>query len=210
MISGRAIDLRPVEPTDGRLLHELAGDPAVAQAVVGWAMPAGLADRIDHLATQLDDPMTRRLVIVERDGACDVGITGLWELDHREGTATTGIRLRRDGWGRGLGTDAVMTLMAWAFHEVGLHRLETTILDFNAASLALYADRCGWTVEGREREAVLRGGRRCDRYRLGILRTEFDALDDAADHVRRVVGVDVTPAPARPVDVTRPTNTDAR
>ncbi len=198
MIAGRAVDLRPLEPSDADLLHDLAADPAVAQAVVGWAPPAGRADRAEHLAAGLADPRTRRLVVVER-GAGDVGLTGLWDVDHREGTAETGLRLRRDAWGRGLGTDAVMTLMAWAFHDVGLRRLETTILDFNAASLALYADRCGWTVEGREREARWRGGRWCDRYRLGILRTDFDALPAAAEHVARVVGVDTTPAPARDV-----------
>ena len=196
MIAGRAVDLRPLEPADVDLLHDLADDPAVAQAVVGWAMPAGRAERAGHLAAGLADRATRRLVVVER-GAGDVGLTGLWDLDHREGTATTGLRLRREAWGRGLGTDAVMTLMAWAFHEVGLRRLETTILDFNAASLALYADRCGWTVEGREREAQFRGGRWCDRYRLGILRTDFDALPAAAEAVARVVGVDVTPVPPR-------------
>ena len=198
MIAGRAVDLRPLEPSDVDLLHDLAADPAVAQAVVGWAMPAGRTERAEHLAAGLADPRTRRLVVVER-GAGDVGLTGLWDVDHREGTAETGLRLRRDAWGRGLGTDAVMTLMAWAFHDVGLRRLETTILDFNAASLALYADRCGWTVEGREREAQWRGGRWCDRYRLGILRTDFDALPAAAEHVARVVGVDTTPAPARDV-----------
>lgn len=200
MIAGRAVDLRPLEPSDVDLLHALADDPAVAQAVVGWAPPAGRAERAEHLAAGLADPRTRRLVVVERGagaGAGDVGLTGLWDVDHREGTATTGLRLRRDAWGRGLGTDAVMTLMAWAFHDVGLRRLETTILDFNAASLGLYADRCGWTVEGREREAQFRGGRWCDRYRLGILRADFDALPDATEAVGRVVGVDVTPAPPR-------------
>jgi RimJ/RimL family protein N-acetyltransferase len=210
MISGHAIDLRPIEPHDASLLHALAVDPVVTQAVVGWAMPTGFAERSDDLSKRLDDPMTRRLVIVERQGARDVGLTGLWELNQREGTATTGIRLLRDGWGRGLGTDAVMTLMAWAFHDVGLRRLETTILDFNTASLALYADRCGWTVEGREREAVLRGGRHCDRYRLGILRSDFDAMEAAEDYVRRVVRVDVTRAPERHVDVSRPSDEGTR
>ena len=198
MIAGRAVDLRPLEASDVDLLHALADDPAVAQAVVGWAPPVGRGERAEHLAASLADPRTRRLVVVERDGG-DVGLTGLWDVDHREGTATTGLRLRRDAWGRGLGTDAVLTLMAWAFHDVGLRRLETTILDFNAASLALYVDRCGWTVEGREREAQWRGGRWCDRYRLGILRADLDGVPGAAEHVARIVGVDVTPAAARDV-----------
>lgn len=207
MIAGRIVDLRPVEPSDAALLHELAGDPAVAQAVVGWSMPSGLAERADHLVEHIDDASTRRLVIVERDGGRDVGVTGLWDIDHRDDAATTGIRLRHDAWGRGIGTDAVMTLMAWAFHDVGLHRLETTILDFNAASLALYVDRCGWTVEGREREAVLRGGRRCDRYRVGMLRPDFDGLPDAADYVARIVRMDVTPTASRPVEIGSPPET---
>ena len=198
MIAGRAVDLRPLEASDVDLLHALADDPAVAQAVVGWAPPVGRGERVEHLAASLADPRTRRLVVVERGGG-DVGLTGLWDVDHREGTATTGLRLRRDAWGRGLGTDAVLTLMAWAFHDVGLRRLETTILDFNAASLALYVDRCGWTVEGREREAQWRGGRWCDRYRLGILRADLDGVPGAAEHVARIVGVDVTPAAARDV-----------
>lgn len=205
MITGRRIDLRPVEPDDAAFLHELGNDRTVTQALVGWALPSSRWDREEELRRASSDANTRRLIILERDEAPPagvgrpVGLTGLWQIDHREGTATTGIRLRSDAGGRGLGTDAVMTVMAWAFHDVGLRRLEGSILDFNAASFALYVDRCGWSVEGREREAVFRGGRWCDRYRVAILRPEFDALTDARAYVDLVVGVDTNPVARRPL-----------
>jgi hypothetical protein len=85
--------------------------------------------------------------------------------------------------------------MAWSFYEVGLRRLHCTILDFNAASHGAYVRKCGWQIEGRQREAVFRNGRWNDLLHAAILKREFDTLIDAEEYVGRLS----SPVPAKVV-----------
>jgi hypothetical protein len=92
-----------------------------------------------------------------------------------------------------------MTLMAWAFYEVGLRRMHGTILDFDAAGHGAYVRKCGWQIEGRQREAVFRHGRWNDLLHVAILKREFDTLLDAEEYVGRLSAPPTAPtlAPLR-------------
>lgn len=74
---------------------------------------------------------------------------------------------------RGLGTSATRLLMDYAFNDVGLHKLYSTILATNEASLAAYVGKLAWRVAGRLREHVWRDGQRVDLVQIGIVRSEF-------------------------------------
>lgn len=190
MIAGKRVDLRPVERGDLDFLRSLHNDPAVAGSVVDWSAPVSAAQQSAWFDRLGADTSSLRLTIVKRSTGEPVGLTGVWDIDHRNGTGWTGIKMASESGGRGLATDAVMATMAWAFAFTELRRLEGALLDFNAASHALYVGRCGWVVEGRERQKILRGGRYCDLYRVAILRDEFEALPDAMEYVQRVFPVD--------------------
>jgi RimJ/RimL family protein N-acetyltransferase len=190
MIAGKRVDLRPVEREDQPFLQRLHNDPGVAASVVDWSVPVSTADQAQWFESLGDDRASVRLTIVERSSGGLAGLTGVWNRDHREGTAWTGIKLAPESGGKGLATDAVMATMAWAFACAELRRLESSILDFNAASFALYVERCGWVVEGRERQKILRGGRYCDLFRVAILRSEFESLPGAEEYVRLALPVD--------------------
>jgi L-amino acid N-acyltransferase YncA len=97
---------------------------------------------------------------------------------------------------KGAGSDSIMLMMAWSFYEVGLRRLHSTILDFNAPSLNAYVRRCGWRIEGREREAVFRRGQWRDLIRIATLRSDFEEMDAAAEYIERVCGSPM-PVPAQ-------------
>jgi RimJ/RimL family protein N-acetyltransferase len=190
MIAGKLVDLRPVEPEDLEFLRSLHNNPAVAMSVVDWAPPVAAIQQqrwFDGLAA---DRASLRLTVIERSTGETVGLTGIWNIDHRDGTGWNGIKMSPGSGGRGLATDAVMATMAWAFGVAELRRLEGSIIDFNTASHALYIGRCGWVVEGRERQKVLRGGRYCDLVRVSILRSEFEALSGAEEYLARVLPVD--------------------
>ena len=187
MLYGRVVGLRPVEPDDLGFLAELANHPQVRASVVGWDWPAARSPRPGA------DPGRPFAVVLAATGQI-VGRTGLWDLDWHNQSATTRIELMPGLTPKGAGTDAIMTLMAWAFYEVGLRRLHSTILDFNAASHGAYVRKCGWQIEGREREAVFRHGRWNDRLHLAILKREFDTLLDAEEYVGRLSAPPTAPA----------------
>jgi RimJ/RimL family protein N-acetyltransferase len=59
-------------------------------------------------------------------------------------------------------------LAAHAFDTLGLHRLGSRVLDFNARAVAAY-EKVGFVVEGREREAALIASKWHDDLILGLL-----------------------------------------
>lgn len=74
--------------------------------------------------------------------------------------------------GKGFGTEALSTWIKVLFEECGVHRiwLETWAMNIPAVHCAQH---CGFTVEGRLREAVLYAGEWSDVIIMGILEWEF-------------------------------------
>jgi len=176
----REVSLRPIEREDLAYLRDLANEPAVRQNVVGWDWPLSLAGQQSWFDRGIDTATTRRL-IVEDEKHMPIGLTGLWEIDWRNRNAMTALKLggRPDIRGRGYGTAAVAALMQFAFDDVGLHRLHSTIIATNAASRALYVGKCGWSEEGLLRQHVWRNGDFQDVVQVGILRDEYDTWLEA-------------------------------
>lgn len=76
--------------------------------------------------------------------------------------------------GQGLGTEAIELLLQHAFVSLRLHRLSVRVLEYNARAIRAY-ERCGFVVEGREREAALVGDERFDDVLMGILASDWQA-----------------------------------
>jgi RimJ/RimL family protein N-acetyltransferase len=186
VMSGRLIGLRPVESTDLDFLADLANHAQVRTNVVGWDWPVSRDAQAEWHKGTLFASSTRRLAVTSLATGELVGLTGLWDVDWHNQSALTAVKLMPGLAPKGAGTDSIMLTMAWSFYEVGLRRLHSTILEFNAASIGAYVRKCGWQVEGREREAVFRHGRWNDQLNVAILRPEFEALPDAAEYVTRV------------------------
>lgn len=202
MLTGRLLKLRAIEPADLDFLADLANHPTVRGNVVGWEWPTSRDGQSSWLQATRNDARTRRLTITKLDSDEPIGLTGLWDVDWHNQSALTAVKLMPGLTPKGAGTDSIMLLMAWAFYEVGLRRLHSSILDFNKPSLGAYVKRCGWRVEGCSREAVFRRGQWCDLYQVAALRSDFDGLPDAAEYIDRACPVDVSgtvTVPTQPV-----------
>ncbi|SBT67599.1 Protein N-acetyltransferase, RimJ/RimL family [Micromonospora sediminicola] len=195
MLTGRLVALRPMAAADLEFLADLTNAGPVRTHVVGWDWPVAADAQREWLAQTHRDGRNRRLTVTDAATDEPIGMTGLWEIDWHNRSALSAVKLMPGRAPKGAGTDSIMLMMAWSFYEVGLRRLHSTILDFNAASLGAYVRRCGWRIEGRERQAVFRRGEWRDLLRVAILRSEFDELPDSAEYVERVCG-----APHRPAD----------
>lgn len=197
VIAGNLTQLRALEPADLPLLREMSNDTEIRALVVGWAWPVAAHSQGTWLTAAENNSTTKRFAVCRTDGAA-IGMTGFWNLDWKNRHAETALKLMSpDVRGRGLGSDAIMTLMAYAFYEVGLQRLWTTILPFNEGSIGAYVRKCGWTVEGRSRRHIFRDGSWHDLLQVGILKEEFDDLPHAAEYRRRIfpfdAGADLAP-----------------
>lgn len=104
----------------------------------------------------------------------EIGLDGvLWS----HGNAWVGISIgEKEYWGRGYGTDAMRVLLHYAFTELNLHRISLSVFEYNPRAIRSY-EKAGFVLEGREREAIARGGKRWDMIYMGILREEWERLN---------------------------------
>ena len=193
MIVGKNISLRPIELSDSPILQELMNNPNITNNVVGWSMPVSLLSQEAWIKNNINNKGNFRLVVIDNNTDEAIGITGLWDLDWHNQSAMSAIKLIPAKTKKGYGTEAVMLSMAWAFYNVGLRRLHGAILDFNGPSMGAYVKKCGWRIEGRQREAIFKKGSWHDLYNVAILKSEFDLLTDSQTYIDLVCPVDTTP-----------------
>ncbi|MDR6899147.1 RimJ/RimL family protein N-acetyltransferase [Rhizobium miluonense] len=74
--------------------------------------------------------------------------------------------------GKGFGTEAIMLLLRHAFGEMELHRIGIRVLAYNQRAIRAY-EKCGFVVEGRERETAYVNGSWHDDIMMGLLDREF-------------------------------------
>lgn len=74
--------------------------------------------------------------------------------------------------GQGFGSEAITLLLHHAFRAMGLHRIGIRVLAHNHRAIRAY-EKCGFVVEGREREAALINGAWYDDIMMGLLSDEF-------------------------------------
>jgi RimJ/RimL family protein N-acetyltransferase len=86
--------------------------------------------------------------------------------------------LRSDCMGRGIGTEAARTVLKYAFSELKLHRVSLRVLAINERAIRSY-QKCGFHIEGREREAAFLDGKWHDDLIMGLLEYEL-RLGEAA------------------------------
>ncbi|KAK6859513.1 hypothetical protein PG995_003149 [Apiospora arundinis] len=70
--------------------------------------------------------------------------------------------------GQGYGTEAIRWPLAWAFKWADLHRVDIAAASYNDRAVGLYA-KLGFTLEGRQREAVFMNGEWHDIVNFGML-----------------------------------------
>jgi RimJ/RimL family protein N-acetyltransferase len=184
MIKGKRVVLRAVEEEDLGFCQRLYNDPDVRTVVVGWDFPVSLQNQKQWLDSVGKDKSNARF-IVETLEKQPIGLTGLWDIDWHNRHALTATKLTVSGEirGKGYGRDAIMAMNAYAFYEVGLHRLWGAILDFNVPSFKSYVERSGWKVEGRLRQHIFRNGYYHDLYYVACLKEDFLAVPDAGDYI---------------------------
>jgi RimJ/RimL family protein N-acetyltransferase len=104
-----------------------------------------------------------------------IGTVGLFDVEWGNRTAWIGIGFgQREDWGKGYGTETMQLLLAYAFDELNLHRLQLTVIAYNLRAVAMY-EKVGFVREGAYREFVDRDGARHDLLLYGLLRPEWRA-----------------------------------
>ena len=176
ILKGKIVTLRPIEEKDLPFMQQLVNDPDLEQLIVGWSFPVSMKDQQQWFQNfHNTDKFIRYIIETETDGV--IGLTGLREIDWKNGTAKGGgIRLlKKEMRSKGVATDAYMTMLRYAFNELRLHRVCTAALDYNGASLH-FMEKCGFKREGVLRDAVYKNGSFHDEIILACLKSDYEKV----------------------------------
>ena len=103
-----------------------------------------------------------------------IGTMSLDRINWKDRRAVTGTFIGEAEFrDKGYGTDAKMALLKYAFEELNLHKVCSGALGFNDRSVA-YSKKCGYKVEGREKQQIFRDGKYYDHILLGVFRKDWE------------------------------------
>ena len=74
--------------------------------------------------------------------------------------------------GIGLGQEVTHLVLRYAFEELKLHRVDLRVLAYNVRAIRCY-EKCGFVIEGKERETAYVDGEWHDDLIMGILANDF-------------------------------------
>ena len=77
--------------------------------------------------------------------------------------------------GIGLGKNVTQLILEYAFNELHLHRVDLRVLTYNMRAIKCY-QKCGFIIEGRERESALVDGEWHDDLIMAILAKDFQTI----------------------------------
>ena len=142
-----------------------------------WTDPARPTRQIDEDAGRFEREESVRFAIVLNETGRQLGNCSLHALHRQNRRAEIGYALARQHWGQGYMQEALRALVAHAFTDLDLNRLEADVDPRNAPSAAALI-RLGFKAEGLLRERWIVGGEVCDSALHGLLRHEWEAAQD--------------------------------
>jgi RimJ/RimL family protein N-acetyltransferase len=125
-----------------------------------------------YLAAATETPPVRKIFKAVAGGEV-VGHIELDVIDRRNSSARMSRVLITDAWrGRGTGRAMVQALLELGFGELGLHRIDLVVFDFNLTAIACY-EKAGFVREGHIRDARRMGDGYWSLYQMSMLEDEW-------------------------------------
>jgi RimJ/RimL family protein N-acetyltransferase len=171
------IDLRPFERKDFSRLIEWIKSP---EFLLQWAgpifrFPLDEPQLERYLEKSHGDQPPRRIAkAVNIDTNEVIGHIELDDIDwHNKSARLCRVLVGESSFrGRGVGVQMAKKLLEVGFNELGLHRVELVVFDFNEAAIRCY-ERVGFVKEGRLRDARKFGSEYWSLYQMSILEHEW-------------------------------------
>jgi RimJ/RimL family protein N-acetyltransferase len=174
---GERIYFRPLEREDAPQVQEFINDPEVTTGLL-IHRPVSRTEEEAFIASRDKDEKNIVVAVVLKDGDRLIGTLGLRLGENKDRKANFGINIgAKDLWNQGYGTEATKLIVRYGFETLNLNRIELTVYEYNARAIRAY-EKVGFSREGVMRQATYKLGRYWDIINMGILRAEWDALND--------------------------------
>ncbi|KZW98821.1 hypothetical protein JL49_20735 [Pseudoalteromonas luteoviolacea] len=177
-IYGNKVKLRAIEKEDNAFLLEMINSAELEYWVVGSSVPTSSIQQGNWIDKVENSQNAIRLVVEELEGG-PIGFANIVQIDQVNRSAVHGVKFASDFRGKGFAKDTVRAVMKYAFETLNLNRLESTILEYNEASIGLYTKACGWSIEGVKKQAVYKNGKYNDLVLIGITRQDYEQMQQS-------------------------------
>src|ERR1044071_9525244 len=164
----RALAPEPREPSRRRFM--IAGEHVILRALKS-RYPIAFQNETEWLesAIHLSDA-ERHFAIERRDDRTHIGNASIHDIDWVSRTAAFGLFIGEpSAWNRGFGSDAIATLVRFAFEEMNLRKLHINVFDYNDRAKHVLETH-GFVQEGRLQKEFYREGAYHDIVILSIFR----------------------------------------
>jgi RimJ/RimL family protein N-acetyltransferase len=179
ILEGQLVRLRASEPGDVDRYDSWFNDVEVTRYLESARYPVSHAAELEWVSARTNRPLGADNMFFAIDVLEDgrhIGSIDLHAHQTEDRKATLGIAIGdKTCWDKGYGSDAIRTLLRFAFDEVNLHRVMLHVDERNARGIAAYR-KCGFMEEGRLRDDRYAGGRYWATVVMGVLAEEFRAL----------------------------------
>jgi RimJ/RimL family protein N-acetyltransferase len=172
-IEGRLVTLRRHVPENLTAFRRWYADPEIARLARYQETPMPREEVDRFFQARVFGPESLALAVHIRETDRLIGTCAFSQFDGDNGSALFHITIgERDAWGHGYGTEATRLMVDHAFGALGLHRVSLAVFEFNERAIRSYLS-CGFTTEGRSREAIWRDGRWWDELHMSVLEPEW-------------------------------------
>jgi ribosomal-protein-alanine N-acetyltransferase len=169
VLSGMRVELRQLETSDAPALQALLSTPEVCRFVSPPPPSIAAFERFIERARSLQAAGAGLCyAVVLRDSQTTVGLVQMRETEPRFAVAEWGFALGVEFWGTGIFEEVSELVLAFAFEQLGVHRLESRVVVQNGRGMRAM-QKVGAVQEGVLRRSFLKEGRFLDQALFAIV-----------------------------------------
>lgn len=171
VLEGSKVILRPFEDRDMSYLLSWYNDYELNR-LAGWSNSKVSASKLKYNMARSfgSDPMN---LMIDNLSGRPIGTIQLYDFNNQDKSCKLGIRIGdRNYWSKGYGTDAVNTIVGYAFSSLDMYRVDLRVYEYNERAARCY-EKCGFKLEGRTRKSAFIDGSYYDEILMGLLKSEF-------------------------------------
>lgn len=173
MIRGKKVELVALSLEYIPFYLKWFNDPEVTDMLGSQRFPLPEGKEREWFEQQLASKGDGRVFTVLTKSGRPIGNSGFNHIDYLNRHAVLGIAIgEKEYWNKGYGEDIIMTLLKFGFEELGMNKIELGVHSSNARAIACYK-KCGFILEGRQREHDYYNGHYIDSLNMGILKDEW-------------------------------------
>lgn len=149
MIAGEHVILRAFEREDAERCYRWMNDPNIVRTLRS-RYPMTFSNEVEWLERAMQPGTGERHFAIERkDDRAHIGNASIEEIDWVSRTAWFGLFIGEPAaWNRGFGSDAIHTLVRFAFDDMNLQKLRINVFDYNERAKHVLQSR-GFVQEGK-------------------------------------------------------------